>query len=321
MMYLILILIIIGCLAGIYFQHRYYQPKLKVIQSRNTAIAQENIQLESKSKELQQEVSKIEHDNSKAIIERDNLKQQIENLKDSIQQVEEQAQQAADSFLKMQMALAEKDLAQAKAQQDKELQDYILLLDTQKISKENELAKLDEYINKCKSTTAAIVEEKQRQQKMESEQDFYRIVLTESEKNEIKALMSIEHLLSNKRNLYMLIWSSYYSKRVNEMAVRVLGDKPVCGIYRITNIETEQMYVGQAKDIRERVREHCKMGLKIDCPNPNKLYTNMQKYGIENFAFELLEKCEPAQLNEREKYWIDFYKTYDFGLNSTRGNK
>lgn len=321
MIYLILILIIIGCLAGIYFQRRYYQPKLKVIQSRNTAIAQENIQLESKSKELQQEVSKIEHDISKAIIERDSLKQQIENLKDSIQQVEEQAQQAADSFLKMQMALAEKDLAQAKAQQDKELQDYILLLDTQKISKENELAKLDEYINKCKSTTAAIVEEKQRQQKMESEQDFYRIVLTESEKNEIKALMSIEHLLSNKRNLYMLIWSSYYSKRVNEMAVRVLGDKPVCGIYRITNIETEQMYVGQAKDIRERVREHCKMGLKIDCPNPNKLYTNMQKYGIENFTFELLEKCEPAQLNEREKYWIDFYKTYDFGLNSTRGNK
>ncbi len=46
----------------------------------------------------------------------------------------------------------------------------------------------------------------------------------------------------------------------------------------------------------------------------------MKKYGVENFTFEILEQVDKTKLNEREIYWIDFCKTKDFGLNSTRGN-
>lgn len=45
----------------------------------------------------------------------------------------------------------------------------------------------------------------------------------------------------------------------------------------------------------------------------------MRSQGVENFSFEILEKCPAAQLNEKEKYWISFYHGQDFGYNNTKG--
>lgn len=46
----------------------------------------------------------------------------------------------------------------------------------------------------------------------------------------------------------------------------------------------------------------------------------MEKLGLENFTFEVIEYCPATQLNEREKYWIDFYKSNIYGFNMTAGN-
>ena len=71
-------------------------------------------------------------------------------------------------------------------------------------------------------------------------------------------------------------------------------------------------------DIKERFKQHVKSGLSY-APSSNKLYTEMQNYGCENFMFEILEEVSRDKLNERETYWIDFYRTKDYGLNTTRG--
>ena len=77
-------------------------------------------------------------------------------------------------------------------------------------------------------------------------------------------------------------------------------------------------YIGQAKNIRERFREHLKCGLGIDTPAANKLYQAMLQEGIDNFTFELLEKCAAANLNEKESFYINLYNSYDYGYNSNR---
>jgi len=76
--------------------------------------------------------------------------------------------------------------------------------------------------------------------------------------------------------------------------------------------------VGQAVDIGERFKQHIKCGLGIDTP-ANKLYAAMEKYGVENFTFEILETCARDKLNERERYYIDLYKTQEWGWNQTKG--
>ena len=41
----------------------------------------------------------------------------------------------------------------------------------------------------------------------------------------------------------------------------------------------------------------------------------MKKYGIDNFKIEEIEQCSAEQSSEREKYWIDFYKSDTEGYN------
>ena len=45
----------------------------------------------------------------------------------------------------------------------------------------------------------------------------------------------------------------------------------------------------------------------------------MQEDGINNFSWELIEKCPREQLNEKEKYYIELYDAYNFGYNSNTG--
>lgn len=135
---------------------------------------------------------------------------------------------------------------------------------------ENAEVHLAELATKVQSALEAA----RRQEELKNNLDFYRVILSSEDENEIKVFLSIEHLLSNKRALRMLIWTNYYSKKVNELTARVLGVDDVCGIYKITNIETQQVYIGQSCSVKGRIREHCKFALGIDSPG-NRLYTNM----------------------------------------------
>lgn len=109
-------------------------------------------------------------------------------------------------------------------------------------------------------------------------------------------------------------------KKANTLCSNVLGIGIKCGIYKITNLNTKLAYIGQSKDIKERWRDHMKHGLGIDTPAGNKLYEAMKKEGLECFTFEILEECSSDQLDEKEKFYIDLYQTYDFGYNATKGN-
>jgi len=86
-----------------------------------------------------------------------------------------------------------------------------------------------------------------------------------------------------------------------------------CGIYKITNTQTNQCYVGQSVNIIERWEQHIK-------GNTTKLGKAFKDYGLENFTFEILEECSPLYLDIKEFEYIEKYDAYTLGYNSTRGN-
>ena len=97
----------------------------------------------------------------------------------------------------------------------------------------------------------------------------------------------------------MLIWQTYWQPLAKAQFPIILGSStPKTGIYKITNIVTQECYIGQAVDIDKRWKEHCKMGLGIDTPPGNKLYKAISEYGLQNFSFEVLEECEKQNLNQ-----------------------
>lgn len=115
-----------------------------------------------------------------------------------------------------------------------------------------------------------------------------------------------------------MIWEVYYKPAFDALTGKIFPVEKVCGIYKITCLVNKQAYIGQSVDIKERFRQHIKSGLSHSV-TANKLYQEMYKQGPENFTFEILEQVPRDKLNERETYWIDFYKTKEVGFNATKG--
>lgn len=197
---------------------------------------------------------------------------------------------------------------------EKEFDAKMLSLDKQKEDIEAEIAKLQ-------AALTAGVEAQLREREKEENIDFYKLHITDQELSDIKTLNAVKAMLFNPVILSKLIWTTYFQKQTTELCNRVLGVNKICGIYKITNLLTQQYYIGQSVDVAQRWKDHTKCGLGIEAPATNKLYKAMQEDGVWNFSFELMEKCSREELNEKERLWIEMYQTDKFGYNSTKGNK
>ena len=90
-------------------------------------------------------------------------------------------------------------------------------------------------------------------------------------------------------------------------------------IYKITNQINNKIYIGKTNlTVQERFKEHCRDSKRTN-EEKRPLYNAMNKYGIENFSIEQIEECSPDIINEREKYWILYYDSYNKGYNATCG--
>jgi group I intron endonuclease len=45
----------------------------------------------------------------------------------------------------------------------------------------------------------------------------------------------------------------------------------------------------------------------------------IEKYGVENFQFDIIEECSLEKLNERETYWIKYFNSIQDGYNLSEG--
>ena len=197
---------------------------------------------------------------------------------------------------------------------EKEFDKKTNLLEKEKESIKNELDVL-------KQSLTAGVEAQLRERKKTEALDFYKLNVTDIEIKDILALENLKLSFRHPEILSKLIWTTFFQKQTTDMCNRILGTSKKTGIYKLTNIKTEQCYIGQSVDIATRWKAHVKCGLGIDSPQSNKLYKAMQKDGVWNFTFELLEECPKELLNQKEKFWIELYQANNFGYNSTSGNK
>lgn len=271
--------------------------------------------------EKQAEVNKLE-------TKRAELLQAIDDLKQAYERINETSKQSAKDIELFAINLAAENIEkrskelqiQYREYEEKYQQDILTMMQeavkryqdittTAQEASDHALAKLQDLQNRID----VIVETNKRAAQDKEKQDFYRLQLTQQDKEEIAKIRSIEPYLRSSEPLNKVIWKVYYEKPYAELIGRVLGADRKTGIYKITSLIDGKCYVGQSTDVAERWKQHIKRGIGADTPTRNKLYPVMLATGVENFTFELLEECQALQLNEREDYWQKVYHAIDFG--------
>lgn len=245
------------------------------------------------------------------------LKKEIDIVKEHLDTQKKLSEEAFEHYFE----LLEGKYKEAEEEHDEEINALKNAYSNLQLKLLEETAICRKDLDKIRATRVAAIEAQRREKELENNISFYCIEVSETDKADIAKLNSLKPSLNKPRVLSMLIWQNWFQKPLKALSANVVGVNDKTGIYKITNIQTKECYIGQAVSIKDRWVDHVKCGLGIDTPAGNKLYKSMQEYGIWNFAFEVIEECPREQLNEKEKYYIDLYNSYDYGFNSNRGNK
>lgn len=93
--------------------------------------------------------------------------------------------------------------------------------------------------------------------------------------------------------------------------------KRIAGIYKITNIINNKIYIGSSNNIYKRKREHFS-----SLRNGTHCNIHLQRayniHGKSNFKFEIVEICEEKDLLKIEQIYLDKY--FDKGINCYNEN-
>lgn len=280
--------------------------------------------------ELKQTQEKIQKENSSLIASREKLIKSVKEEKEKTDKIHEEEKirllKLTREFQAATDAAQEQyfdNLEKYYQKQEKDFDNKLLQLQTNYNNEKAQCEKLFnqavEALNKVQATRDAAIAASLREQEVKEKSSFYCLNVKSEDLNDIKILEEVKTRLRNPRVLSMLIWSTYFQKDMTALCNRVLGLTTVIGIYKITNQKNGKCYIGQSVDVSKRWKEHAKCGLGIDTPAGNKLYKEMQEVGIWNFSWELLEACSRADLNEKERFYIDLYKSKDYGYNTVKG--
>ena len=307
-------------------QNEKFEIDNMVLQEKNKHLLSEQLDLSNKILDLTLQVTQTESEIKAA-------KQIKEEILQSINDIKIQQQESIDKIYEAQVAAMQEKLDGSAQQLGKNYQDmaqeyeqtYLKALEESAeefaaamTKRSEELSLIEEELENLRAKRDAAIEALKREEDKRLQLDKYKILLTEADLSEIKRLREITPYFRNPRPIAKAIWESYYRTPTTELVNRVVGAATHAGIYKLTNLTNGYIYIGQAVNLGDRLKDHVKAGIGIDTPN-SKLYVAMKEVGVENFSYEVIEKCTADQLNDREKYWIDYYRSQEVGYNMRQG--
>lgn len=94
----------------------------------------------------------------------------------------------------------------------------------------------------------------------------------------------------------------------------------IIGIYMIKNLSNNKVYIGQSVNINKRWNDH-KSKLENNKHENLHLQGAYNQYGQDCFEFSIICECEEKDLNRKEKFYINKYRSYmpEYGYNLTKG--
>lgn len=243
------------------------QPKLKSVKKLDEEIEQRNAVAKDTFYKISNDIITSKSELSNLNAEKNALNSNIETLKSSINLVSKQADEAADAMYKKAYATMQEQLSAAALAEREKYQKSISSYEDEYLSTMEELmsvyqekfshatvqlatvtAKLDDLAKKER----AAIEANKREEEKRNNQNFYKLCLSDIDILEIKKLREVATYLRDSEPLNKVIYKVYYENPYTDLIGRVVGKQIKTGIYKITNLENQMCYVGQAADIASR---------------------------------------------------------------------
>ena len=166
---------------------------------------------------------------------------------------------------------------------------------------------------------AALLAPLKQYEKEQLEKLFYTIQIPEDYREDIDFLLTtVNQKVRHPDVISKLVWTEYIRPYILDTFKRV-GIESQPGIYKITNINSGKAYIGKSTDIKKRLADHFKSAVGIQSIADQAIHHAILQEGIWNWSIEYIIYCDKDKLNELEKYYIDFFKTQEFGYNKSSG--
>lgn len=159
-----------------------------------------------------------------------------------------------------------------------------------------------------------------RQYEMEQQERlFYTIQVPDEYKDDIDFLLTtVSQKVQHPDIINKLVWAEYVKPYLDQTFKRVgIEDKP--GIYKLTSLLNGKCYIGKSTNIKKRIADHMKSVVGISTIADQAVHHVISKEGYWNWTIESIIYCDKEQLNELEKYYIDFFKSQSYGYNKNVG--
>ena len=159
----------------------------------------------------------------------------------------------------------------------------------------------------------------QQYEKNKQEKLFYTIQVPDEYKDDIDFLLTtVSQKVQHPDIINKLVWAEYVKPYLDETFKRV-GIEASPGIYKLTNLDSGKAYIGKSTDIKKRISDHFKASIGIKSIADQAVHHAILESGFWNWSIEYIIYCDKDKLNEMEKYYIDFFKTQDYGYNKNVG--
>ena len=266
------VLIILGLIIGCILMYFVLRPKLKTTQEYNYKTEEQNKILQHDKECYEKEIKTLRNTSSLLQEELSNTRVKIAGLQASEAQIKENIEKTREMIdndnqviYQKSFDLMQEKLSQAAEQEASKFQEaqriaeeeYLKALEDIAIetadalaSKREEVKIAEQQLATLRAKADAAIAAAKREEEKLLEIDKYKVLISDTDLLEINRLREIAPYFRNSRPIYKIIWESYYRNLTTEMINRVVGAGTHTGVYKLTNLKNQKVYIGQAVKYR-----------------------------------------------------------------------
>ena len=247
------------------------------------------------------------------------VNEQIKSLDEVIETTKKQRLNELNTLLseaKQKCDLQYKEYAESRQKQADDIRDSCIESENQYIE---QCKKIKEDTEHMRETYEALLGPIKQYLKDRQEKYFYTIQLPEEFQTDIDFLLNtVAAKVRHPDIISKLVWAEYVKPNLDNTFKRIeIKSEP--GIYKLTSLENGMSYIGKSTDVKKRIADHFKSSIGIRSIADQAVHHAILKEGFWNWSIEIIRYCDKEELNDLEKYYIEFFKTQDFGYNKTGG--